>query len=497
MNLTEEQRAYIFSQVNPATGRNFAKGERLKAADVERLLMGFTPAAKQAADTAQAQSMLGSLQVATPSAAATQPQQSTAGYPTDFRDLNLRREPIDAVVQEVDQRAAAEQAAPEPEPAQQAGLNFGALQGVLNARQVELNRVAPVEKARYRSKEVETQLQKETVRLSNNFIKTSRDLSAFGIQDENTFNALAAEPFEVRAKAQRIVEEQMARGETPSWLDAVQRIKEPAEQKTADGKPVNERAVALYEIEKIDETLERTPEGSREAEILLGQRQQKIGQFRGMSTPQTYVEDLGNFDKEMQKMQRIGETDPDLDETAGVFNMFTQTPIGSRSELEAYKGQLQRRRNSTLVDIELTPESWSFLPGGPEKFKSGDDFLEFEKGLAQGTPYRNEAGKFVIKGNVDLNAERAKRGAQTESLSADNPFKDEYETAQEGTKRLNSEVATRKLNFELQAYKKQLAELNDAPAPLGLKTWRANQWEKLSKKISQIESSLNELQGSK
>lgn len=226
MNLTEEQRAYIFSQVNPATGRNFASGDKLKPADAERILTGFTPAAKQAADTAQAQDMLGSMSVATPNAAAaTQPQQSTAGYATDFTEFNPPSA-IDAVVQEVDQRAAMEQPAPQAtEPAQPTGLDMNRILGALNSHQAEINKITPLREARFLPKEDGKRLRTIEGQLHNNYIASAQDLSAYGIQDENTFNALAVEPFEVRMGAAKIVEGQMTRGEDPGWLAAVAQVK--------------------------------------------------------------------------------------------------------------------------------------------------------------------------------------------------------------------------------------------------------------------------------
>lgn len=416
MNLTEEQRAYIFSQVNPATGRNFTKGERLKTADVERILTGFTPAATQAADTAQAQDMLGSMPVATPNAAAaTQPQQSTAGYATDFTDFNLRPSAIDAVVQEVDQRAAMEQPAPQAtEPAQPTGLDMNRIQGVLTTRQVELNRVAPIEKARYRSKDVEAQLQKETVRLSNNFISSAKDLSAYGIQDENTFNALATEPFEVRAGAAKIVEGQMARGETPGWLTAVAQVKNSSGTGTsADGKPIDPRANTWWEYGEAVAAAEKLPDDPA-ANALVAQLGQKLA---GERDPDEAYKHLQNVNLALADVGRLQASN--VYDKTGLVSIFDGAPIEGKDAVDKYKQELTGNRISTTGFMQNRPETWRAVPS-PQQFReqgrSISDYANYVKDLPEGSVFVDaNTGSLGVKGVIATTT-------QPPQITEDNPF---------------------------------------------------------------------------
>jgi hypothetical protein len=253
-----------------------------------------------------------------------------------------------------------------------------------------------------------------------------------------------------------------------------------------------ERAMLMYNIGEANKNLELVPEGTPEHENLIRVRNQNTQQLALRTTPKVKVQDFDDIRKERTKVSRLLEVNPDLSEGSGLVDMFTQTPIQSSEEATAYLNRLEQRQTNQLVELETSPESWKFLTNAQRDFKNAKEYAQWEKEAPENTPYINELGRFTIK-NLKP---RKKDAPQAESLSADNPYKGEYETAQEGTKRLNSDVSSRQLNFQLQSYKKQLAELNDAPAPLGSKTWRANQWEKLSKKIREIESTLNELQGS-
>ena len=253
-----------------------------------------------------------------------------------------------------------------------------------------------------------------------------------------------------------------------------------------------ERAMLMYNISEATKNLESLAPGSPEHENLTRVRNQNTQQLALRTTPKVKVQDFDDIRKERTKVSRLLEVNPDLAEGSGLVDMFTQTPIQSSEEANAYLNRLEQRQTNQLVELETSPESWKFLTNAQRDFKDAKEYAKWEKEAPENTPYINELGRFTIK-NLKP---RKKDAPQAESLSADNPYKGEYETAQEGTKKLNSDVSSRQLNSELQSYKKQLAELNDAPAPLGSKTWRANQWEKLSKKIQEIESTLNELQGS-
>ncbi len=282
-------------------------------------------------------------------------------------------------------------------------------------------------------------------------------------------------------------------------LDALLQVSSSRPRKRVDGGNVideeaaqKERAMLMYNIGEANKNLESVPEGTPEHENLLRIRNQNTQELALRTTPKVKVQDFDDIRKEKTKVSRLLEVNPDLGEGSGLVDMFTQTPIQSREEANAYLNRLEQRQTNQLVELETSPESWKFLTNAQRDFKDAKEYAQWEKEAPENTPYINEKGRFTIK----TLKPRKTKAPQPDSLSADNPFKDEYKTAQEGTQRLNSEVATRKLTFELQAYKKQLAELNDAPAPFGSKTWRANQWEKLSEKIREIESSLNELQGS-
>ena len=253
-----------------------------------------------------------------------------------------------------------------------------------------------------------------------------------------------------------------------------------------------ERAMLMYNIGEATKNLESLAPGSPEHENLTRVRNQNTQQLALRTTPKVKVQDFDDIRKERTKVSRLLEVNPDLAEGSGLVDMFTQTPIQSSEEANAYLNRLEQRQTNQLVELETSPETWKFLTSAQRDFKDAKEYAKWEKEAPENTPYINELGRFTIK-NLKP---RKKDAPQAESLSADNPYKGEYETAQEGTKKLNSDVSSRQLNFQLQSYKKQLAELNDAPAPLGSKTWRANQWEKLSKKIQEIESTLNELQGS-
>jgi hypothetical protein len=282
-------------------------------------------------------------------------------------------------------------------------------------------------------------------------------------------------------------------------IDALLQVSSARPRKRVEGGSVideeaaqKERAMLMYNIGEANKNLESVPEGTPEHENLVRIRNQNTQELARRTTPKVKVQDFDSIRREKTKVSRLLEVNPDLGEGSGLVDMFTQTPLQSREEANAYLNRLEQRQTNQLVELETSPESWKFLTSAQRDFKDAKEYAQWEKEAPENTPYINEKGRFTVK----TLKPRKTEAPQPESLSADNPFKDEYETAQEGTKRLNSEVATRKLNTELQAYKKQLAELNDAPAPLGSKTWRANQWEKLSKKIREIESSLNELQGS-
>ncbi len=252
-----------------------------------------------------------------------------------------------------------------------------------------------------------------------------------------------------------------------------------------------ERSMLFYEQEKINSALETLPEGSPERDNLLREQARIAGAISSRTSPQVRVQDLEEMDRERRKVKRLVELNPELGPDAGLFDMFSRTPIQSRDEADAYLNRLEQRRIGQLVEIENTPESWEYLTNAQRDFKTANEFGEWEKQAPENTPYINEQGKFTVKA-----LKPPDRAGSAETISDSNPFKQEYESAGDADT-LNRDVEMRTLTRNLEAYKKQRDGLKDSPAPLGSKTWRAGQWEKLSAEIQRIESRLNELQSSK
>jgi hypothetical protein len=274
--------------------------------------------------------------------------------------------PVIQAAEEVTQREAQAQSAAPQRPAR----DWGAFQNVLNARQLERTTMKPLAENKYRTKETDAALRNATTEMARKYAASSKDLAGFGVLDIKTFDALADEPVEVRANAQKIVEDQMSRGEMPQWLSAIEQVKQSRESKGASGTGAQGAGSQAPDNTKLFEELELVEAkiGTNPKPDLMMRRDELTRQITQVEGPKQYQNQLGFLDRKQNELRDLMQT-PETLIASGYTNPITGTPIQSIEEAQDAQNRLIARRQKTLVEMRNAGEEyWGGLPS-PQTFQ--------------------------------------------------------------------------------------------------------------------------------
>lgn len=403
-------------------------GKKVPRAQAEALWSEYS--GQQQANTQRAQQILTPLPD-TPNARAASQQQAQPISDGLFEMGIVGRQnqnPIYEVAEQVTQQEAqAVNPQTQPQAQQRPSRDWGSLQSVLNARQLERASIKPLMENKYRTKETDAALREATAKLTNRYAKSSKDLANFGILDLKTFDALADEPIEIRAKAQQIVNDQLDRGEVPEWLTAIEQVKSKSGMATSpDGKTVNPRANLWWEYGQATEALEKNPDDPA-AKALVG----KLGQqLAGEKDPTEHYKHLQNVNMALADVGKLEASN--VYDNTGLTSVFDGSPIEGKDAVNAYKQQLVNNRVSTTGFMQNRPETWSAVPS-PQQFrdqgKSIADYAKYVTELPDNAVYIDpNSGSLAVKGVLNKSGQRP-------VITGDNPFsravqaEDELETS--------------------------------------------------------------------
>jgi hypothetical protein len=399
---------------------------------------------------------------------------------------------------------------------------------VLNAIQLERATVKPLAENKYRTRETDAALRNATAELTRKYAATAENLANFGVLDIQTFDALADEPIEIRAKAQQIVNDQLDRGVVPQWLSAIEQVKQSRQSggssgasSQAGGGQAPDNTKLFEELELIESRIATNP--TPELMMRQDQLKQQISQVEG---PKQYQNKIEFVNRKLGELRDLMQT-PETLIASGYTNPITGAPIQSIEEAQDAENRLIARRQKSLVELRNAgPEYWEGLPS-PETFQykstladaTNDlkrlgiknvspkqhlasmrmkEWRDFEKSQGEGFIYvaPNAQGQMTVMETTPVRTR-----VDREAISADNPLL--ADVAAEEAAGLRQNEAN--MRSQITAAENRIARLSDTTRPMEDQVSptqtrqvsmreRAVEIENLRRQISALKEKLSRLQ---